>query len=181
MPISQINTNSIANGAVVAADLAAGAALSNLGTSQLADANMAPGSVIQVVEASVGAATYTNYSSYADFVTGSITTTIANSRILVTMNIPYYVSGSGTWSTSFYVRLRENGTVVSGYEHPGVQSASEFAQVVSTSFLSTSKAVGTYTYVGQSKGTSGSGSYTLARTTDGDANRVRLLMMEIAP
>ena len=52
MPISQINTNSIATGAVSAADLASGAALSNLGSSQLDRANMASGSVLQVVSAS---------------------------------------------------------------------------------------------------------------------------------
>lgn len=148
---------------------------------QVPDANAPSGSVIQVVEASVGSASYTNYASYATFISGSITTTVANSRILVTMNIPYYCAGSGTWSTSFYVRLLENSVVASAYEHPGPNAQSEFAQVVHTSYLSGAKSIGTYTFEGQSRGTSGSGTYTLARTVTGDACSVRMLMMEIAP
>jgi hypothetical protein len=89
MAISQIVTNSIATGAVSAADLAAGAALSNLGSSQLADANMAPGSVIQVVQV-VKTDTFTTTSSSFTTITGlsaSITPSSSSSRILVVMSV----------------------------------------------------------------------------------------------
>jgi hypothetical protein len=73
MPISQIVTNSIATGAVAAVDLAAGAALSNLGTSQLARANMPAGSVLQVVSATLGVPISTTSSS---FITTGLAATI---------------------------------------------------------------------------------------------------------
>jgi hypothetical protein len=87
MPISQIVTNSIATGAVSAADLASGAALSNLGSSQLARANMPAGSVIQVVQGitpssyttSSGSATATGYGL-------AITPTFSTSKILATLS-----------------------------------------------------------------------------------------------
>lgn len=148
---------------------------------QVPDANAPSGSVIQVVQATAAQASYTNYGSYADFITGSITTTVANSRILVFMNIPFYAVGSGNWSTSAYIRLSENSSVVSSYEHPGPISQSEFAQMIQSQYLSGAKSVGTYTYVGSIRGTSGSGTMTLARTTDGFTGAVRIMMMEIAP
>lgn len=149
---------------------------------QVPDANAPSGSVIQVVQASAGSASYTNYASYATFISGSITTTVANSRILVTMNIPYYCAGNGSaWATSFYVVLMENSVLASSYEHPGAQSQSEFAQVIHTSYLSGSRSIGTYNFEGRSRGTAGAGTYTLARTVDGNVGFVRMLMMEIAP
>jgi hypothetical protein len=145
------------------------------------DANAPSGSVIQVVEATAGPASYTNYGSYANFITGSITTTVPNSRILVLMNIPFYATGSSDWSVSAYIRLSENGGIVSSYEHPGPKSGNEFAQMIQAQYLSGTKSVGTYTYVGSIRGTSGSGTMTLARTTDGYGGFVRIMMMEIAP
>lgn len=150
-------------------------------TGQVPDANAPSGSVIQVVQATAAQASYTNYGSYADFITGSITTTVANSRILVLMNIPFYATGSGNWSTSAYIRLSENSGVVSSYEHPGPISQSEFSQVIQTQYLSGVKSVGTYTYVGSIRGTSGSGNMVLARTVDGFTGSVKIMMMEIAP
>jgi hypothetical protein len=88
MPISQINTNSIANGAVSAADLAAGAALSNLGTSQLADANMAPGSVIQVVSTAFNPSitTTTSTTPVNSGLSLGITLSSASNRVLILYN-----------------------------------------------------------------------------------------------
>jgi hypothetical protein len=96
MPISQIVTNSIANGAVVAADLAAGAALSNLGTSQLADANMAPGSVIQVVSAQYNTQVAFSSNSYQSLFSASITPISTSSRILVIATVAFSGKGSFT-------------------------------------------------------------------------------------
>jgi hypothetical protein len=111
MPISQINTNSIANGAVVAADLAAGAALSNLGTSQLARANMPAGSVLQVIQsAKTDTQTFSGLStSWAD-ITGlsvSITPTSTSSRIYVAGVL--YVSSTGNPAQ---IRMVRNSTPI---------------------------------------------------------------------
>jgi hypothetical protein len=112
MPISQIVTNSIANGAVVAADLAAGAALSNLGTSQLADANMAPGSVIQVVQATktdtqgINASGWTSLSGLSLNITPSST----SSRILIMAQVQ--VGGSETLSVDAGLALYRDATIV---------------------------------------------------------------------
>ena len=77
MPISQINTNSIANGAVVAADLAAGAARANFGA----------GAVLQVVNATYSVQTSTTSSSFGDTgLSASITPTSATSKILILVN-----------------------------------------------------------------------------------------------
>ena len=77
MPISQINTNSIANGAVVAADLAAGAARANFGA----------GAVLQVVTATFSTQSDYSTASYVDTnLTATITPSSTSSRILVLVN-----------------------------------------------------------------------------------------------
>ena len=78
MPISQIVTNSIANGAVVAADLAAGAARANFGA----------GAVLQVVFATTTTETSTTSTSvWSDTtLTASITPASASNRILVLLS-----------------------------------------------------------------------------------------------
>jgi hypothetical protein len=74
MPISQINTNSIATGAVSAADLAAGAARANFGA----------GAVLQVVNATYSVQTDFTTTSYVDTgLTATITPSSASSKILV--------------------------------------------------------------------------------------------------
>jgi hypothetical protein len=79
MPISQINTNSIANGAVVAADLAAGAARANFGA----------GAVLQVVSANFSSQTDSSSAGWVDTgLTVSITPTSSSSRILVIASLP---------------------------------------------------------------------------------------------
>ena len=110
MPISQINTNSIANGAVVAADLAAGAALSNLGTAQLARANMASGSVIQTVTAitasgfqAAGAGTMVPVTTLQV----SITPLSASNRLIVTLHTDYQQNSLG--DTHIYLGKNLNG------------------------------------------------------------------------
>lgn len=122
MPISQIVTNSIAEGAVVTADiangavtsakLASGAALSNLGTSQLADANMAPGSVIQVVQ-TVKTDTFstTTGTTYVDItgMSATITPISTSSRILVLVNCQVGFSNTGNNSR---VRLVRGSTTI---------------------------------------------------------------------
>jgi hypothetical protein len=94
MPISQINTNSIANGAVVAADLAAGAALSNLGTSQLSSANMPSGSVVNVTNnIPNGIFQYNNSAGTSQDMTAFDTTITPSSRA-------NYFLVDATWSLS---------------------------------------------------------------------------------
>jgi hypothetical protein len=112
MPISQIVTNSIANGAVIAADLAAGAALSNLGSSQLADANMAPGSVIQVVS-TVKSDTFSTTTTGWLNITGisaTITPISSSSRILVVYYVSFGQSDTNNRGAGF--RVVRDGTAI---------------------------------------------------------------------
>lgn len=120
MAISQIVTNSIANNAVVTADiangavttakLASGAALSNLGTAQLADANMAPGSVIQVVQFSTTATgTVGNSAAQAPGpFQATITPSSTSSRIFVQIIAHIGMSLTDARYTGFWVK--RNGT-----------------------------------------------------------------------
>ena len=189
MPISQINTNSIANGAVVAADLAAGAALSNLGSSQLADANMAPGSVIQVVQAfkqdtfSVNNNTWTN-------ITGlnvSITPSSTSSRILILSNI--FAHGSG----NAFLRMTRNGTVIGAGtpvgNREGVTAGDLYNpddnrnQTFSMMFVDSPSSTSSVSYWAQTRAeqTSGYITYVNRQTTDNDnINRPRYASMLIA-
>ena len=77
MPISQINTNSIATGAVSAADLAAGAARANFGA----------GAVLQVVEGSTTTTVNTTSASFTDTgLSATITPSSASSKILIVVS-----------------------------------------------------------------------------------------------
>ena len=122
MPISQIVTNSIANGAVVADDLAAGAALSNLGTSRLARANMPAGSVLQVVSTTKSDTFSTTSSSLID-VTGfsaTITPTATSSRILVTGTVCWSVSDSVPY-LAYFILVR-GSTPISIADAAGIRA-----------------------------------------------------------
>jgi hypothetical protein len=115
MAISVIETNSIANGAVAAVDLAVGAALSNLGTSQLARANMASGSVVQTVVTQISSvvtvSTPTTYAFYdIPSFTVTITPTSASNRILILSMIS--VSSSTSSGDRTYLRLLRNSTPI---------------------------------------------------------------------
>jgi hypothetical protein len=81
---ASVQTSYLVDGSVTAAKLASGAALSNLGTAQLADANMPAGSVLQVVNATYSTETANSTSTYADTgLTASITPSSSSSKILV--------------------------------------------------------------------------------------------------
>lgn len=81
-------TADLADGAVTAAKLASGAALSNLGTSQLADANMPAGSIIQVNSVLAPAWSYfastSTYTEMSSNLRASITPSSSSNRIFVT-------------------------------------------------------------------------------------------------
>jgi hypothetical protein len=118
MAISQIVTNSIATGAVSAADLAAGAALSNLGTAQLADANMAPGSILQVVQTTkTDTYTTTNNATFQG-ITGmsvSITPSSTSSRIIVLVSLGIAMCwAAGRDRTAAYRVYRNGSTTLQG-------------------------------------------------------------------
>lgn len=103
-----VGTAQLVDGAVTSAKLAAGAALSNLGTSQLADANMPAGSVLQVVSTTKTDTFSTTSTSLVD-VTGlslSITPSSASNKILVTCAVSV-----GTPNTNFaYINLVRGST-----------------------------------------------------------------------
>jgi hypothetical protein len=138
MPISQIVTNSIATGAVSAADLAAGAALSNLGSSQLADANMAPGSVIQVVQATTTTGTTTTSTSFVDTnLSASITPSSASSKILAFVSGPLYCGNTG-YNTYSITRLVRGSTALLDTNHVTDNGAGSGVGVTMSSSLSIS-------------------------------------------
>ena len=89
MPISQINTNSIANEAVVTADIANGAVTSAKMASGAARANFGAGAVLQVVSTIKTDTASTTSASWSDIsgLSVSITPTSSTSRILVLLNV----------------------------------------------------------------------------------------------
>jgi len=101
MPISQINTNSIANGAVVAADLAAGAARANFGA----------GAVLQVVTVTASTdVTTTN----ADILSLTITPSSTSSRIFLIGNATVSSNpGSNAYGT--LTLIRNSSTIMIAY------------------------------------------------------------------
>jgi len=144
---------------------------------------MPSGSVIQTVEATrTSPLSYTTKSpTYTSFISGSITTTVANSKVLVMCNVPVYVIGSGTWAMSQYYQLLQGGVLAQQYEHAGAQVGGEFCYQWQFQFLSSALSVGTYTWSMQGAITDGSATVTIARTVSGNTTKVSLLMMEIAP
>lgn len=135
MPISQINTNSIATGAVSAADLAAGAALSNLGSSQLADANMAPGSVIQVVQDTFSDTYSTSSGGGTQFRSVSITPSSASNKILVLTSFMCRATGGGG---NAFIRIQafRNGNMFwNGYPVVGATGPSDIRGVAVINYL----------------------------------------------
>ena len=113
MPISQIVTNSIANGAVVAADLAAGAARANFGA----------GAVLQVVEGTFAGQTASTSGTFVDTgLSASITPSSASNRILVFFTSPVLNGGTGT---ELGARIVRNSTTLTASYKSG--NASIFA------------------------------------------------------
>ncbi len=102
MPISQINTNSIANGAVVAADLAAGAARANFGAGAVLQ-------VVQVVKTDAFAGTPGAVWADVSGLSVAITPSSTSSRILIIVDL----KGSGTSNSSIIrSRLLRNGSAI---------------------------------------------------------------------
>ena len=124
----------------------------------------------------------TTYATYTSFISGSITTTVANSKVLVMCNVPVYVSGNGSaWSISQYFQLLQSGVLAQQYEHAGLQVGSENAAQWEFQYLSGALSAGTYTWSMQAAITSGAATVTIARNVGGNQTKVSLLMMEIAP
>ena len=193
MPISQIVTNSIANGAVVAADLAAGAALSNLGTSQLARANMPAGSVLQVVTTTKTNNFSTSSGSYVDItgLSATITPTSTSSRILVITN--FFAGGTSAEYPKF--KLVRNGSDIflgdaygsasraSAGMYPAAQASSQIVSVA-TSYVDSPSSTSALTYKWQVFTFSGRTIYVGSTPGSADANNVAvpstITLMEIA-
>jgi hypothetical protein len=148
MPISQIVTNSIANGAVTSADLAAGAALSNLGTSQLASANMPAGSVLQVVHGVTSTLVSNSTTSYVDTtLTATITPKFANSKILIIISQSTYKSVSNSGNAANILLLRNATSLgriiyVQGYTN----AATELYSIASAQFFDSPNSTSALTY-----------------------------------
>jgi len=109
---SFVNAIQATPGAVNAGYLASGAALSNLGTSQLASANMPAGSVLQVVRATYSANITTSSTTLATTnVTASITPKFTTSKILALISMNgCYNSSSSNW---VQFEMFKNGSSIS--------------------------------------------------------------------
>ena len=108
---SVVNAIQAVPGAVNAGYLASGAALSNLGTSQLASANMPTGSVLQVVNAVYGTdQSIASGASYASTgLSASITPKSSTSKILILVQQMVYVNTS---AYGFGLAIYKNGSAV---------------------------------------------------------------------
>ena len=145
------------------------------------------GTVIQtVVVNQSGQVTFT--SGYTTIFSGSITTKIPNSQIVINAVLPHYVNNthSNTWSASLYIRLYETPSggsedVAAGYEHPGPYVNQEFSQVIGPVWISDAQPVNTYTYTWKGKPTTGNDTHYFGRTADGMPGNCRMTIQEIAP
>lgn len=164
MAISQINTNSIATGAVGAADLAAGAARANFGA----------GAVLQVVSNGTTTNTSTTSSSYvaATNLTQSITPSSTSSKILILVNMNLYGSNS---TTEGVITVYGNGSDLTGGSGFAdmYTGSSDYILQAPMMYLDSPSSTSSVTYAVYIKRTQGSG--TLQTSLRGTTNTITLL------
>ena len=164
MPISQIVTNSIANGAVIAADLAAGAARANFGA----------GAVLQVVEASTTTQTSSTSTTWVNTgLSGSITPSATSSRIAVMWTSPCL---AGTDSELQLQLLRNGSAITSSYKMNN--TAGNIWGSMTGVFLDAPSSVSAVTYLVQLRRINGN-NVVFFGTADSPATP-RMILMEIA-
>ena len=185
MPISTIGQNGLnAPLSLTSPSLGTPSAINLSNATSLAKAAMPSGGIIQMVEATRTSplSFTTTYSTYTSFISGSITTTVANSKVLVMCNVPVYVSGnSSTWSIAQYYQMLQGGVIAQQYEHNGPNSGTEQSSTWEFQYLTGAQSVGTYTFSMQGSIVGGAATVTIARNVGGNTTKVSLLMMEIAP
>jgi len=106
MAISQINTNSIANGAVTSADLAAGAARANFGA----------GAVLQVVQGSYATQVSTSGSQVDTGLTATITPSSSTNKILVIANQQGLRKEGGSGNSRMTLQLYRGATALQVFD-----------------------------------------------------------------
>lgn len=108
-----INASQLVDASVTAAKLASGAALSNLGSSQLASANMPAGSILQVVQGTYATQTSNTTTTYANTgLTATITPKFATSTILVIVNHNQNYKTNGSADNGITLNLCRNGSQI---------------------------------------------------------------------
>lgn len=156
--------------------MSSGAALSNLGSSQLADANMAPGSVIQVVSATFTTPFTTTSTSYVDTgISLSITPSSASSKILVFSKVPVRHLGYGYGS----IRWLRGATTVSepntAFETGITTTGADLRIINSYMFLDSPATTSSITYKAQAVCLTADAFYIIPNN-----NQATVILMEIA-
>ena len=183
MALTQVAGGMLA-GSITSSQISSVAGSTITGSQSIPKSTLPSGSIIQMVEASRTSVLSftTTYSTYTSFISGSITTTVPNSKVLVMCNVPVYVSGNGSaWSIAQYYQLLQGGSLLQQFEHNGPQSGTEQASTWEFQYLTGAQSVGTYTFSMQGSIVGGSATVYICRTVGGNSTKLSLLMMEIAP
>tara|TARA_R100001443_G_C3241209_1_gene150816 strand:- start:24 stop:539 length:516 start_codon:yes stop_codon:yes gene_type:complete len=145
------------------------------------------GGVIQTVSSVQSSTiTSTSHTAYTEILSGTITTTVANSKILVSGVIPVYINNpsSTVWTNAIYVELLEGSSRIAIYDHPGVQNGDtpgELSMCIPVQFLTGTKSDATsYTYKFRAKNVGSGDTAYYGRTTDSSSAWTRMLLQEIS-
>ena len=128
----------------------------------------------------------TSHTAYTEILSGTITTTVANSKILVSGVIPVYIDNpsSTVWTNAVFVELLEGSSRIAIYEHPGVQNGGtpgEIAMCIPIQFLTGTKSDATsYTYKFRAKNVGSGDTAYFGRTTDSSSAWTRMLLQEVS-
>lgn len=114
-------------------------------TGQVPDANAPSGSVLQVVTTQTTTQVSVTGSDAGIGLSASITV-LNNSRVLVLTVVPWFESGSGTWSNAGTSRIFQNNSPVAFNEHNGTTNAVAAAWNNALDYMTGSLSAGTYTF-----------------------------------
>lgn len=176
MALTQIETGMIKDAAVTDAKIAAVAA--SKVTGQLADANMSPGSIIQVVSISKSDVASVSTTSQTDIpgLSVAITPLSTSSKILAIVSVPTYHSAAMEGG----ILLKRNGSILvvsTDFYHPSGTGVSGNINIAYVDSPASSSAV-TYNLAFRIYG---SGTLSINKDYDGNVNGVSTLtLLEIA-
>lgn len=144
MALTQIETGMLKDLAVTDAKISALAASKLSG--QVPKANAPSGSILQVV--TVQSTTQVSVSAGGPQSIGlsASITVLANSKVLVLTVVPWFESGSGTWSNAGTSNLFLNGTQIAFTEHTGTTNAVAAAWTNPLNFTTGALTAGSHTF-----------------------------------
>ena len=141
-----VTSGKINDASVTGAKLGTGAAVANIGARAITAAQVPAGSVIQVVSTQSTTAVSVTTTTATSIGLSAAITVSANSKVLVLTVVPWFESGSGTWSNAGTSNIFQNGTQVCYSEHTGTTNAVAAAWTNPLNYITGALSAGTYTF-----------------------------------